>query len=45
METTQHITEINTVSKAPENICEKLGLDENSSWQLCCEATLDSTKL
>ena len=30
-ETTQHIAEINTVFKAPKNICEKLGLDENSS--------------
>ena len=30
-ETTQHIAEINAVFKAPKNICEKLGLDENSS--------------
>ena len=28
-ETTQHISEINTVIKAPKNICKKLGLDEN----------------
>ena len=40
-ETTQHIPEINTVFKAPKNICEKLGLDENSIWQLCCAAVLD----
>ena len=31
-ETTQHIAEINTVIKAPKNICKKLGLDEKS----CC---------
>ena len=40
-ETTQHISEINTVFKAPKNLCEKLGLDENSIWQLCCAAVLD----
>ena len=34
-ETTQHIAEINTVFKAPKNICKKLDLDENSCWQLC----------
>ena len=27
-ETTQHIAEINTVIKAPKNICKELGLDE-----------------
>ena len=43
-ETTQHIAEINAVFKAPKNICEKLGLDENSSWQLCCAAVLDSSR-
>ena len=43
-ETTQHISEINTVFKAPKNICEKLCLDENSSWQLCCAAVLDSSR-
>ena len=31
-ETTQHISEINTVIKAPKNICKKLGLDEKSCW-------------
>ena len=43
-ETTQHIAEINTVIKAPKNICKKLGLDENSCWQLCCAAVLDSSR-
>jgi len=43
-ETTQHIAEINTVIKAPRNICKKLGLDENSCWQLCCAAVLDSSR-
>ena len=40
-ETTQHIAEINTVIKAPKNICKKLDLDEKSSWQLCSAAVLD----
>ena len=43
-ETTHHIAEINTVIKAPKNICKKLGLDENSCWQLCCAALLDSER-
>jgi len=43
-ETTQYIAEINTVIKAPKNICKKLGLDENSCWQLCCEAVLDYSR-
>jgi len=43
-ETTQHIAEINTVIKAPKNICKKLGLDENSCWQLCCAAVLDYSR-
>mgnify|MGYP005713291771 FL=1 len=43
-ETTQHIAEINTVFKAPKNICEKLDLDEESCWQLCCAAVLDSSR-
>ncbi len=43
-ETTQHIAEINTVIKAPKNICKKLGLDENSCWQLCCAAVLDTLR-
>jgi len=43
-ETTQHISEINTVIKAPKNICVKLGLDKESSWQLCCAAVLDTSR-
>ena len=43
-ETTQNIAEINAVFKAPKNICEKLDLDENSCWQLCCAAVLDSSR-
>ena len=43
-ETTQHISEINTVFKAPKNICEKLELNENSCWQSCCAAVLDASR-
>ena len=43
-ETTQNIAEINTVFNAPKNICEKLDLDEESCWQLCCAAVLDSSR-
>ena len=43
-ETNQHIDEINRVFKAPKNICEKLDLDENSCWQLCCAALLDYSR-
>ena len=43
-ETTQHIAEINTVLKAPKNICEKLDLDKKSCWQICCAAVLDSLR-
>ena len=43
-ETTQHITEINTVINAPEIICMKLALDEKSCWQLCCAAVLDFSR-
>ena len=43
-ETIQHIADINTVIKAPKNICKKLGLDEKSCWQLCCAAVLDSSR-
>ena len=43
-ETTQHISEINSLAKAPKNICQKLKLDENSCWQLCCAAVLDYTR-
>ena len=43
-ETTQHISEINSLTIAPKNICKKLGLDENSCWQLCCAAVLDYSR-
>ena len=43
-ETTQHIAELNTLTLAPKNICEKLDLDEKSCWQLCCAAVLDSSR-
>ena len=43
-ETTQHIAELNTLTLAPKNICEKLDLDEQSCWQLCCAAVLDSSR-
>ena len=43
-DTIQHIAEINTVIKAPKNICKKLGLDEKSCWLLCCAAVLDTSR-
>ena len=43
-ETTQHISEINTLTIAPANICKKLELEENSCWQLCCAAVLDFSR-
>jgi len=43
-ESTQHIAAINTVFKAPKDICEKFELDEKSCWQLCCAAVLNSAK-
>ena len=43
-ETTQHIAELNTVTRAPKNLCEKLDIDEKSCWHLCCAAVLDSTR-
>ena len=43
-ETTQHIAEINTVIKAPQNISKKLGLDDKSCWHLCCAAVLDNSR-
>ena len=43
-ETIQHISEINTLTKAPANICRKLELNENSCWQLCCAAVLDYSR-
>ena len=43
-ETTQHIAEINAFFKASKKICEKLDLDEESCWQLCCAAVLDYSR-
>ena len=43
-ETIQYISEINTLTIAPKNICEKLDLDEKSCWQICCAAVLDSSR-
>ena len=43
-ETTLHISEINSLTMAPKEICKKLELDENSCWQLCCAAVLDSLR-
>ena len=43
-ETIQYISEINTLTIAPKNICKKLDLDEKSCWQLCCAAVLDSIR-
>ena len=43
-ETTQHISEINSLIMAPKNISKKLKLDEKSCWQLCCAAILDSLR-
>ena len=43
-ETTQHISEINLLIKAPKNICKKLNLNEKSCWQLCCAAVLDNLR-
>jgi len=43
-ETTQHISEINTVIKAPKNIYKKLRLDQKYYWQLCCAAALDFSR-
>ena len=43
-ETTQHISEINFLTIAPQNICKKLELEKNSCWQLCCASILDSLR-
>ena len=43
-ETTQHISEINSLTMAPKKICKKLKLNEKSCWQLCCAAVLDSSR-
>ena len=34
-ETIQHISEINSLTMAPKDICNKLELKEKSCWQLC----------
>ena len=43
-ETTRRIAEINTVIKAPKNICEKLDPDEKSSWQSFLAAVHDHSR-
>ena len=43
-ETIQHISEINSLTIAPKNICKKLELDENSCWHLCCAAVIDCSR-
>ena len=43
-ETIQHISEINTLTIAPKDICNKLKLKEESCWQLCCAAVLDFSR-
>ena len=43
-ETIQHISEINTLTAAPKDICRKLELKEKSCWQLCCAAVLDISR-
>ena len=43
-DTTQHISEINSLTLAPKNICKKLELNEKSCWILCCAAVLDLTR-
>ena len=43
-ETIQHISEINSLTIAPKDICNKLELKEKSCWQLCCAAVLDISR-
>ena len=43
-ETLEHIDEITSLTSAPNNISKKLNLEDNSSWQLCCAAVLDSAR-
>ena len=43
-ETTQHISEINSLTMAPKKICQKLEIYEKSCWQLCCAAVLDYSR-
>ena len=39
-----HIGEITSLSIAPEDIAKELGLENGSSWQLCCAAVLDAAR-
>jgi hypothetical protein len=43
-ETIQHISEINSLTIAPKDMCNKLELKEKSCWQLCCAAVLDISR-
>tara|TARA_B100001250_G_C19189725_1_gene524646 strand:- start:258 stop:542 length:285 start_codon:yes stop_codon:yes gene_type:complete len=43
-ETIQHINEITSLTSAPSDISKELKLKDNSSWQLCCAAVLDSAR-
>ena len=43
-ETLEHIDEITFLTSAPTNITKELRLKNNSSWQLCCAAVLDSVR-
>ena len=43
-ETIQHISELNSLTMAPKDICTKLELKEKSCWQLCCAAVLDYSR-
>ena len=43
-ETLEHIDEITSLTSAPTNITKELKLKNNSSWQLCCAAVLDSAR-
>ena len=40
-ETFQHISDIHTLTIAPNKISRELALDDSSCWQLCCAAVLD----
>ena len=40
----QHIEEITSLSIAPGEVTEELGLESGSSWQLCCAAVLDTAR-
>ena len=40
-EALEHISELNTLTKAPNKISKELKLTNNSSWLLCCAKILD----